>query len=291
MRRLLAVLLLALPAAAGAPLLCPEGNLLREWRFKASEDAAEEYVVARDREAWQELWTRVTGEKSAPAVDFKHEMAVAVLPAAALEIGWVKVTRLVTPGRSRLWVGLCASPSPRGWQVAVTGRSDLEVEFWTKDEKQVVEPGKEPETGGISVPAARVRGASAVWRSRIPALDDSKKAEAKAWIAKLGSEDAGEREAATRGLLRLGPAVRGELEQVTTKDPEVAARIENLESMLPTFLPEAAPETREQALWIAREHLVATHPDQFSNDPQMRWNDSGARFLAGPAWTLTLRYL
>ena len=139
--------------------------------------------------------------------------------------------------------------------------------------------------------ASRVHGASAAWRSQLPALEESKRAEARACIAKLGSEDAGEREAATRGLLRLGATVRSELDLVRSDDPEVAARIAHVDAMLPTFVPGAGPETREHALWIAREHLVATHPDQFSNDPQMRWEDSGARFLAGPAWTLTLRYL
>ena len=74
-------------------------------------------------------------------------------------------------------------------------------------------------------------------------------------------------------------------------DAEVEVRIAQLQGLLPTFDPSGPPVTREHALWLAREHLVATYPDQFSDSPQMRWEDVGARYQAGPAWTLTLKYL
>jgi hypothetical protein len=75
-------------------------------------------VVVRDKAAWVALWRRHTGARrdAPPAVDFAHEMVMAVFGGASTEpttAGIVRITR--EPNRLVVWYGVQATrPLPPG---------------------------------------------------------------------------------------------------------------------------------------------------------------------------------
>jgi len=270
---------------------CPAGNLLREWRGQKTGVPEEGYYILRDGESWTAFWKAHSGEVP-PRVDFEHEMVVAIFPKEQLEIGWVRVTNVGRPGLSEYWVGMCPSPKRTAFHIAVVGRSDLDVRFWRKDESLQPEPGKEPVRGGFAIEPKLTHGTRAVWAKRLPKLTDDEKKEAEFYIARLGADDIESRDQSVRGLLRMGPKVRPLLAPVAVSgDAEARTRARLILEQLPTFESTGPLLTREASIFAAREHLALHYPTQFSNDPQMRWQDEEARYSAGPHWEIRLKYL
>ncbi len=292
MRWIPVALMLALPLAAqDEARTIPAGNILREWRFASTKLSGEQYRVIRDAADWKAFW-KEHNDGAPPKVDWEREMAVAAVPRDSHEIAWVRTTRIATPGRSKLWVGLCPAPAKVGCHVAVMARSDLDLELWLKDPSLQAAAGQEADRGGFAVDAKLVRGAAAVWSRALPAMTEAEAKEVRAYVELLSSNDMGDREQGQRGLLRFGPRVRPAVAAAMGKgDAEMRARAQAVLDLTPTFDAKAAPVTREQAILLAREHVSKEHPTQFTNDPDMRWEDGGVRYTAGPHWRVHLRYL
>ncbi len=98
-------------------------------------------VVVRDQAAWVALWRRHVGvhREAPPAVDFTHEMVIAVFGGASSEptrAGIVRITR--EPNRLVVWYGVQATrPLPAGdvgppraaFHIVKLSRSSLPVAF------------------------------------------------------------------------------------------------------------------------------------------------------------------
>ncbi len=292
MRALPLFLVLLMPVSAqDAAQALPSGNILREWRGETTGIRGEAYHVVRDADAWKQLWKDHAGS-DAPKVDFRNEMVVAVFAAGAYELNWMRITQLGKPGLSRCWIGLCPVGRKSAYHIAVMPRSNLAIDFWLKVPGLVAEAGKELERGGKPIDARLVQGGAAVWSRVLPALSAEEKNDGADFIALMESGALEDRDQGSRGLLRLGAKSRSFLEPLAaSQDLEVRTRAVALLEQIPTFDAKALPVTREQALFAVREHLSLTLPDQFANEPGMRWEDDTVRYSAGPHWEVKLRYL
>jgi len=292
MRVLILSAFLALPLGAQDDCCtCAAGNILREWRGTSTAHPGEGFHVVRDAGAWAKVWA-AHGGKELPLVDFQHEMVIAAFPAGNHEIGWTRITHLERPGLSKFWIGLCPSPAKSAFHIAVVGRSDLDVEFWIKDPGLNTEIGKEAERGGTAVGEKLVHGTSAPDARRVAPLTPEGLKIAKVWVEQLASGDMAERDQAMRGIERIGAPVRPVLRSsLEGADVETATRLRGLLERIPTFDEKAVAVTREQAIFAARSHCSVAHPDKFTNDPHMRWEDDCVRYTVGPHWEVRLRYL